>query len=282
MPPPDRMLNTLRRAIDLVRATPGRSGHIVRLHNCTEVLVVGDLHGHVPNFQAIWKVADLANHPTRHLVLQELIHGKFFYPSGGDKSHQSVDLFAAVKCQFPERVHYLPGNHEMGQWTGRKIEKGGANLNELFRQGVLNAYGSAAMPDIYKAYLELFQVCPLALRTDNQVFISHSFVPARHLPLFNAARLESDTFEPKELEPGGLVYSMLWGRDLSIEAAEAFLRKVDADLLVTGHIPTDEGYTIPNERQITLDCSASPGGYVLFPADRPLTHQELIKRISLV
>ena len=42
MPPPDRMLNTLRRAVDAVRATPGRSGHLVRLRGCTEVLVAGD------------------------------------------------------------------------------------------------------------------------------------------------------------------------------------------------------------------------------------------------
>jgi hypothetical protein len=282
MPPPDRMLNTLRRAIDRVRATPGRVGHLVWLQNCTEVLVAGDLHGHVPNFQAIWKLADLANHPTRHLVLQELVHGKFVYPTGGDKSHQTVDLFAAVKCQFPDQVHYLPGNHEMAQWTGRKIEKGGADLNELFRRGVLEAYGKAAMPDVYRAYLELFQVCPLALRTGNGVFISHTFVPGRHLPLFDPARLEAEAFEPKELEPGGVVYGMLWGRDTSAEAAEAFTAKVGAELLVTGHIPADEGFTVPNPRQVTLDCSASPGGYVLFPADRAITHAELVAGIGTV
>lgn len=282
MPPPDRMLNTLRRAIDLVRATPGRSGHLVRLRDCAEVLVAGDLHGHVPNFQAVWKLADLANHPKRHLVLQELIHGKFLYPAGGDKSHQTVDLFAAVKCQFPDRVHYLPGNHEMGQWTGRKIEKGGVELNELFRRGVLEAYGTAAMPDIYRAYLELFRVCPLGLRTDNRVFVSHTIVPGRQLPAFDPARLEAEDYAPPELEPGGVVYGMLWGKDTSAENAEAFLRAVDADLLVNGHIPADEGYSVPNRRQVTLDCSASPGGYVLFPADRPITHRELIAGIGVV
>jgi hypothetical protein len=282
MPLPDRLLNTLLRSIDRVRDTPGRSGHLVRLRNCTELLVVGDLHGHVGNFQAVWKRADLANHPTRHLVLQELIHGKFLYPGGGEKSHQMVDLFAAVKCQFPDRVHYLPGNHEMGQWTGRKIEKGGTDLNEQFRLGVLAAYGKAAMPDIYRAYLELFQVCPLALRTENQVFVSHTLIPGRHLPLFDPARLEAETFEPKELEPGGIVYGILWGRDTSAEAADQFLRKVDAELLVTGHIPADEGYAVPNPRQITLDCSGSPGAYVLFPTDRPLTHAELVAAIGVV
>jgi hypothetical protein len=282
MPPPDRMLATLRRAIDHVRATPGRVGHLVHLQDCTDVLVAGDLHGHVVNFQAVWKLADLANRPGRHLVLQELVHGKFFYPGGGDKSHQVVDLFAAVKCQYPNRVHYLPGNHEMGQWTGRKIVKGDADLNEAFRQGVLAAYGAAAMPDIYKAYVELFRTCPLGLKTPNHVFVCHTLVPGRQLPLFDPTRLQAEEYEPKELEPGGTVYGILWGRDTSAETAATFLRKVDADLVVTGHIPAEAGYTVPNDRQVTLDCSGSPGGYVVFPADRPLTHAELVRGIGVV
>jgi len=114
------------------------------------------------------------------------------------------------------------------------------------------------------------------------VFVSHTLIPGRHLPLFDPARLEAEKYEPKELEPGGVVYGMLWGRDTSAETAEAFLRKVDADLLVTGHIPADDGYTVPNDRQVTVDCSGSPGGYVLFPADRPVTHQDLVAGLGVV
>jgi hypothetical protein len=215
-------------------------------------------------------------------VLQELIHGKFFYPNGSDKSHQMVDLFAAVKCQYPDRVHYLPGNHEMAQWTGRKILKGDADLNEIFRLGVVTAYGTAHMPEIYRAYFELFQKCPLGLVTPNAVFASHTLPPGRQLPLFERRYLENDDYDAKEYEPGGVVYGMLWGRDTSVETAEEFLRKVECDWLVTGHIPSDAGYDTPNPRQITLDCSASPGGYVLLPCDRPLTPQEFTAGIGTV
>ncbi len=278
MPPPDRMLNTLRRAIDLVRATPGRSGHLVRLQNCTEVLVAGDLHGHVGNFQTVLKAADLAGHPTRHLVLQEVVHGKFRYPNGGDKSHQLVDLFAALKCQYPDRVHLLPGNHELAQWTNRPVGKADEALNDLFRQGVEAAYGSAA-GEVYRAYCDLFKALPLALVTPNHVFISHSLTPGRHLGTFDARQLEAESYDEKEFLPGGLVYGLLWGRDTSDQTVEDFLRKVDADLLVSGHIPTDEGYAVPNHKQLIVDCSASPAAYVLFPADRPITHAELVKGV---
>src|SRR4051794_38095702 len=80
MPDPQRLLTTLRRAAAAFRDTPGRKGHLVALAECDEVLVAGDLHGHLDNFRALLKRADLGNHPRRHFVLQEVIHGPFRYP----------------------------------------------------------------------------------------------------------------------------------------------------------------------------------------------------------
>src|SRR4051812_36938826 len=128
MPDPDKLLNTLRKATTLVRATPGRRGRVVAVGGA-QVMVVGDLHGNIGNFQRVLKVADLQRQPGRHLVMQELIHGSYRYDDGSDKSHQAVDLWCALKCQFPDRVHYLPGNHEVAQWTNRLIAKGDLDLN---------------------------------------------------------------------------------------------------------------------------------------------------------
>lgn len=280
MPPPDRMLTTIRRATELVRATPGRTGAVVRLQECTDVLIAGDLHGHVPNFQAVLKAADLGNHPKRHLVLQEVIHSKFRYPNGGDKSHQVVDLFAALRCQYPTRVHLLPGNHELAQLTDRPVGKADESLNELFRDGIDAAYGPAS-EDIYKAYCDLFRALPLALRTTNRVFISHSLPAAKYLPEFDPARLERGYFMDIDYQPGGMVYALVWGRDTSEWTATEFLKKVDADLLVCGHIPTDDGYLVPNSRQLIVDCSESPAAYVLVPTTKPLTQKELLAGLVL-
>jgi len=275
MPAPDRMLTYLRQAIALVRATPGRRGHVVDLADCADVLVAGDLHGHVGHFQALLQAADLANHPGRHFVMQEAIHGKYRYPSGGDKSHQMVDLFAALKCQYPRRVHYLPGNHELAQWTGRKVMKADEDLNTLFEAGVTAAYGSQSGPQVYQTYLELFKALPVALRAPNRVLVSHSLPSGRALPLFDPARLGRDEYAAADLEPGGSVHSLLWGRDTSPATVAEYLRRMDADLLVSGHIANDAGFSVPNDRQVIVDCSESPAGYVVFPADRPLTHAEL-------
>jgi hypothetical protein len=280
MPDPDRLLRTLRQAIVTFRATPGRRGRVVTLPpDVTEVLVVGDLHGHVENFRLLLKKADLGNHPARRLVLQEIIHGPFFYPGGGDRSHQLVDVVAALKCQFPKQVHFLLGNHELAQWRNQRIGKGDQDLNDVFRQGVTEAYGDRAA-EIYDTYLQLFAAADLAIRTPNRVFVSHSYPSAANREAFDLLRLEQDVFDEADFKMGGLIHSLVWNRDTSQENVEAFLRKVDADLVVTGHIPCDEGYAVPNDRQIILDAKGFPACYCLFPTDRPLGQAELIDCIG--
>ena len=274
MPAPDKMLNCLRRAIDYVKSTPGRTGHYIQLQDCDEVFVAGDLHGHIPNFMAILKAADLANNPAHHLVLQELIHSEFFYPNGGDKSHQLVDLYAALKCQFPKQVHYLPGNHELAQMTGRQIAKAGGTQNAIFVEGVRHAYGTTA-PDIIRAYSELFRVCPLALRTANEVYLCHTIVPARDLPTFDPMRLLDETYDEKDYQPGGISYGIVWGRDTEQTTVDTFLRKVEANFVVTGHIATSDGYQIPNTKQIILDCASTPAAYLRFRADESISFDQL-------
>ena len=275
MPDPDRLLGTLRKAIQAFRDTPGRRGRSIVLTEARDVLATGDLHGNVENFRQVLHKADLGNHPGRHLVLQEVIHGPFRYPLGGDKSHQLLDLVSALKCQFPRQVHFLMGNHELAQCARRPIGKDEDNLLELFEVGVKLAYAERAEA-VLAAYQDIFLAAPFALRTPNRVFLSHSLPAASRLAEFDPAALERDGPLDADAAPGGALHSLVWGRDTSAENAAAFLAKVDADLLVTGHVPCDHGFEAPNDRQLILDCMGTPACYCLFLADRPLTHAELV------
>ncbi len=276
MPDPEKLLTTLRRAAEAFRSTPGRRGRVVAAADCDEVLVAGDLHGNLENFRVLLKLADLAAHPRRHFVLQEVVHGPFRYPGGGgDKSHQALDLVAALKVQYPRRVHFLLGNHELSQRTNRRIEKADQDLNVLFRQGVETAYGGHA-DRVYAAYLDLFDAASLAVRAPNRVFLSHSLPSAKRLEAFDLAALEGEALAEKELVLGGAAHALVWGRDTSPDNAAAFLRKVDADLLITGHIPCEQGFAAPNDRQLILDSLGAPACCCLFPTDRPLSHDELL------
>jgi hypothetical protein len=279
MPDPDRLLRTLNRAVLSCRETPGRRGRVVRLEGAAEVLAVGDLHGNLENFRLLLAKADLARNPARHFVLQELIHGLYRYPAGGDKSHQLLDLVAALKCQYPHQVHFLLGNHELAQATGRRISKGDEDLNQAFREGVATAYGPRAA-EVYAAYQQFFAAIPVLLRTDNRIVLSHSLPPASMLDRFDFAALQRDESTEADLLPGGSVHAVVWGRDTRDDTAARFLAAADADLLITGHIPCDRGFDLPNDRQLVLDSLGTPAAYCLFPTDRPLTHAELIAHVS--
>jgi hypothetical protein len=282
MPDPARVLKTIQQATQAFRSTPGRRGRLVELPaDATEVFATGDLHGSVENFRLLLKQADLAQNPTRHLVLQEVVHGPFFYPNGGDKSHQLLDLLAALKCQFPRQVHFLLGNHELSQMLGRRIAKGDLDLNKVFLLGVEAAYGSRAN-EVSAAYQQMLSAVPLAVRTPNRVFLSHSLPSEGHREDFHLDVLLRDAQTEADLFPGGTVHCLVWGRDLRLENVTAFLQLVDADLLITGHIPCDEGFEAPNERQLILDTLGTPAAYCCFPTTRPLTHAELVGMVKIL
>jgi hypothetical protein len=282
MPDPEKLLPLIRRATALFRSTPGRQGGVITLDTADDVMVVGDLHGNTPAFRKVLDVAALASHPTRHLVLQELIHGHRHYPDdAGDKSHQLVDLISALKCQYPDRVHLILGNHELSELTGRVIGKNGMLLNEQFRRGIKTAYGVQS-DAVYDAYRELFAALPLAVRTPNRVFLCHTIPDPSHLDTLDLALLAADTWPPESLKRGGTIYALTWGRNTEPETIDRFAAMVDADWFVTGHQPCEEGFRQANHRQIIIDGTAQDPTYCLFPARDPVTIERLVACVKVL
>src|SRR5260221_416162 len=136
----DLRLQTVRRAIVAFRDTPGRTGRIVQLADCDEILVAGDMHGHVENFRRLLVKAD----------------------------------------------------------------------------------------------------------------------PAAHL---------RDPTADADVAPGGSLYSVVWGRDVREETLAGYLKRMDADRLISGHIPCDRGVERPSPGHVILDSQGSQAGYVLLRAD---------------
>ena len=279
MPDPSKILATVRRATELFRATPGRAGNVVAIEDADDVMVVGDLHGNIPALRQALIDAALTMHPRRHLVLQELVHGTRHYPDdGGDRSHQLVDLVAALKCQQPGRVHLILGNHELSELTGRSIAKGGVPLNDLFQKGIETAYGDSAA-EVRVAYLQMFASLPLAVRTPNRVFLCHTIPDAVHLDRFDPEILKADSWPIEAARRGETVYGLTWGRDDAPETADRFAAIVDADLFVTGHQPCDVGFRRANHRQVIIDGTDPDPTCCLFPARGPITIEGLLASV---
>jgi hypothetical protein len=272
MPDISKLLPQFQRASMIQNTHPGRKGRLLEIPSGDSILVAGDLHGQLDILRRILLRADLGNHPKRHLLLQEVIHGPNQYPDGSDKSHQALDLVAALICQYPGRVHFLPGNHEFAQVHGRLIMKNDHFLNEAFIAGVRHAYADRA-EEVLDAYAVLIESSPLALRTPNRVFLSHSLPKASSMAQFSMKNFSLPELQKSDFGVGGMFYGLFWDRDTSEDNANAFLEKADADWLITGHIPCLEGYLQPSPRHIILDCHGFPAAIAVFPLDREIGPQ---------
>ena len=282
MPDPQEILATIRKATELMRSTTGRSGSVVAFDDADEVMVVGDLHGNLPAFSQALAIAALDWYPRRHLVLQELVHEiNKNDDDRPDRSHQLVDLVSALKCQYPQRVHLILGNHELSELTGRIIGKDGHALNLRFRQGMELAYG-ARTQEVYEAYLVLFAALPLAVRTPNRVFVCHTLPDARYLEDLDLALLQADHWPEEAMKRGGTIYALTWGRDTTPETADRFAAMVDADWFITGHQPCDEGFRQANHRQIIIDGTNPHPAYCLFPAFGAVTIESLLESTHIL
>jgi hypothetical protein len=240
-----------------------------------DCLVVGDLHGHAANLERAVAQADLDHHPKRHLVLQEVIHQLAL---GEDHSFELLEAAAALKIRYPDRVHVILGNHDLAEWQGREIFKGGLCLNLLFRSGIRNAYGDDATPTVHRAYQEFIATMPLAVRACGDLLIVHTTPERRYLEHVTAAHLQRDP-TPDDWKPRGWVEQLVWGRDFAQATADAFASQMQAAVFIVGHTPCRRGYRVPNTRHVIIDSKDDYGVTVLLDLARRYTQAEVVAAI---
>jgi hypothetical protein len=275
------LIARMERATEANFCTMGRAGSTVVLDRslADEVMITGDLHGHRENFERILRTADLAHHPGRHLVLQEVCHGGPVYPQdGGCMSHLLLEEIARLVIEYPDRIHFLLGNHELAELSDYPIQKNRRMLNLVFRIGMQHRYGSHATK-VRESYCPFLRSCPLAIRLPGGVFLSHSIPERTDQRGFDAALFKRSLKKAEYQRHEGPLFDMVWGRDYRPENARAFAQAVDAKVLINGHEPCETGYFVPNEYQIIIDCCGDNACYVIVPTDREYTQAEIVGKI---
>lgn len=277
----ESVIDNYRKATDLNWDHSGRRGQVVVLTSemADEVMVTGDLHGNRRNFNLIRQTADLANNPRRHLILQEVCHGGPTYPqNGGCMSHAMLEDVAKLIVQFPGRVHFILGNHELAEMTDYPIQKNQQMLNLMFRLGLQQVFGPAT-EKVREAYIPFLQSCPLAVRLPEGIFISHSVPEEVDTRQFDASIFKRKV-DSAEYHQRGAVFDLVWGRDYRQENARAFADLVEANVLINGHEPCPEGFNRPNPTQVILDCCSEKGSYVILPVGQQLSQDEVVERVK--
>jgi hypothetical protein len=261
--------------------TASRRGNLIELtsEQAEEVMITADMHGNRLNFARAVKIADLANHPRRHLILQEVCHGGPTYPVGsGCMSHLLLEDVARLKATFPHQVHFLLSNHELAELTEYPIAKSHRLLNLTFRSGMQELYGSQ-VERVRDAYLRFVASCALGVRFESGIVITHSAPEAVDQRGFDISVFDRP-LTAADLAPQGAAFKLVWGRDFRERNAQAFAELLQARVLIHGHEPCSEGYRVPNSRQVILDCVGPHAHYVLLPVSEVLTQAQVVAAIK--
>jgi hypothetical protein len=238
-----------------------RSGQTVHLPAEGEIWISGDIHDHRRNFERFILYADLPNNPQRHIVLHELIHGDHYDADGAEDSWHMLFKAAELKCQYPDQVHFLMANHDLAQIHGEGIMKSGVSVCDGFNKGIKRDFGDARYK-VQVAVTEFLLSSPLAIRTGNGIFISHSVPPDEVIPNFDFSVFDRELTATDYTRKTGPVYQLIWGRRTSPAGVDAFLERVGAKLLITGHQPQDEGFAVNGDRHLIVASDHNKGCFV--------------------
>ena len=272
----DAAVASYRQATQENRADPMLAGALLEFPNYGQVVMTGDLHGHRRNLERLESYCDLERAGARHVILHEMIHGDPGPTGGVDRSHELLLEAARWKCEFPEQVHFLMGNHELAQLTGRQISKGGRVLTTDFVSGVEQAYGEKDGGEVMSAILDFLASFPLAGRTANRVFLSHSLPGPREIAAFDPAVLDR-TPTRTDLNEGGSAYALVWGRHQCAATLSRLAELLGVELFICGHQPQETGYQVVNGRLLIIASDHNHGVFVPFDLGKPLDMSALLR-----
>lgn len=272
------VVETFEAAAEENRLSSLRREQTVTLPATGEVWMTGDLHDHRTNFAKLIRHANLAQHPHRHLVLHELIHGDHYDQNGAEDSWRSLHKAAELKCNFSGQVHFLLANHDLAQIQGEGIMKAGLSVCEAFTAGVIRDFGDRG-DAVSFAISDFLLSLPLAVRCPNGLFFCHSLPTDDQIGDFDSTIFDPALTGQDYQRRTGPVYQLIWGRNMSPATAATFAEKVAAALLVTGHQPQDSGFAANGEKHLILASDHNQGVFLPLRLDQTYDMPELLKYI---
>ncbi len=230
-------------------------GDLLTLPGPGRAMVVTDLHGNLEDFRKVLTLWAKCFNRKCHLVLT----GDFIHAMGRANDH-SIEIIEEVQYYSTkyDTFHPLLGNHEWATITKILIYKGGVNQNLNFELLLKETFPDA-WEEKLEEYINFFQSLPVAVRTGNGVFISHSG-PARVDGIEDIINLTG-----KGYLDNPVLHDLLWRRDHQKVEVNQFLKRVGCQAMVVGHTPVD-GYKLKGNLLI-LSSSYGKGRKVYLDLD---------------
>ncbi len=279
-----KVVRLFEEAAEALRKDKWRKGDLIALPAQGDLILTGDIHGNLDNYEEIVARAALDKNPQRHLVLHELIHD--FCNRGRDFSYEILQEASELKIAHPDQVHILLGNHELAELEGSPIKKDGRLIPLVFSESRMKALGGSG-GEIQAAAKKFLAALPVALKTPSNVWFSHS-TSAKAMNQFSLGLLEkAGSGSSNSVISRGdavvrteVVKDLVWGRDHNPTSAAAFARKVGCDVLVVGHEFAVDGLLAPNRNHLILDSTRENACILHLKLDQKYTHRQLLERVQ--
>ncbi|MFI4911182.1 MAG: metallophosphoesterase [Sedimentisphaeraceae bacterium JB056] len=253
----EQAIEVFKKVAALNKADKCREGNVIKLPAEGRLIVTGDLHGNIWGFEQVVKYADLANNPDTHIIFQEIIHGGPQDCEGGCLSFKLLIKIASLKVEFPDNVHIIMGNHDLSAIKDTEVLRGGKEMTGSFNSGIRRCFGDRYEMVLLAMRQMLFSQ-PLAVKTHNGIFISHSLPADRFADVFEPEVLERD-LKITDINRPNSAYLLLWGRDQSPQLLEDLSDMLDARLFVVGHQKQDDGFKKVEPNMLILACDHNNG-----------------------
>ncbi|MEN6428178.1 MAG: metallophosphoesterase [Phycisphaerales bacterium] len=266
---PQATIDLLNRGIRANQTDRLRRGNVICLPATGSLVISGDIHGHRRNFERLVTRADLGNHPNRHLILQEIIHGGPEDDEGGCLSYQLLFDAIRLKLRFPDQAHFIMGNHDTACISSTEVMKNGKEMNRAMASALDREFRQAG-PDVRLAIRQFLFSQPLAARSGNRMWISHSLPNDRCVDQFDPGIFERE-LQIADCDRPGSAYLLTWGRRHSQATLDRMAGLLDVDVFILGHQPQTQGWCKAGENLIILACDHNHGCLLEVELSRPYT-----------
>lgn len=247
-------------------------GDVIKLPRQGVALIVTDLHGNMDDFDKIMEIwNDLAT-KDKHLILT----GDFIHAMGLENDH-SLEILDAVRagCKKFENFHLLLGNHEWATITHRSVYKGGVNQTLNFEELLKDKFGKEWKVKLDE-YTNFFRELPVAVKTDNGIFISHSGPPKGIKSIKEIINLTE-----KGYSENSVLFDLLWNRygDYSKKDVDNFLEAVGCKAMIVGHTPVNGYKLIRNLLIVSSSYSKGKKAYVELDLEKEIRGGRDLKKM---
>jgi hypothetical protein len=274
---PQTIIDLLISGVEAGNADRFRRGNLIHLPCDVQLIATGDIHGHRRNFERIVAFADLANNHDTHILLQEIIHGGPKDAQGGCLSHKLLFDIVRYKLNFPDRVHIIMGNHDIAFINNSDVMKDGEEMNRSMRLALEREFPQAGA-DIELAIRQFLLSQPLAIRTENRIWLSHS-LPADHFADKFDRQILDRQLKAGDCEKPGSAYLLTWGRNFSQQTLDKMAGLFDVDIFILGHQPQQQGWSQAGKNLIIIASDHNHGCLLPIDLAKSYTVQMLIDSI---